>query len=240
MRRGRRAPMKRPRAFFLGAAAALLAAAAASAQPASRKPSEWLGGGGLLIGIPLGEFGDATNEGFGVVGHAVFTPRGGPFGVRLQTGGLVYGSRKFTTPVPGTGGLITEDLTTDNWLLNAGIGPQVMLRSGNVRPYAYALAGVGYFATDTSLGSGDDYYGSASTTNYDDTTFAWSAGVGLLFPVSRSVAIDVGVQYVGNGTVRYLVEGDLRPSPGNAPPEFVPRMTEANLLTLTIGVTFGR
>jgi opacity protein-like surface antigen len=230
--------MKRPRVLCFGAAAALFASIA-TAQPGPRRPSEWLGGGGLLIGIPLGDFADATNEGFGVVGHAVFTPRGGPFGVRLQMGGLVYGSRKFTTPVPGTGGLITEDLTTDNWLLNAGIGPQVMLRSGNVRPYAYALAGVGYFATDTSLGGGyhDDY---ASTTNYDDTTFAWSAGVGLLFPVSRDVAIDVGVQYVGNGTVRYLVEGDLRPSPGNAPPEFVPRTTEANLLTLTIGVAFGR
>jgi opacity protein-like surface antigen len=229
--------MKRSRVLCFGAVAALFASVAA-AQPGPRRSSEWLGGGGLLIGIPLGDFADATNEGFGVVGQAVFTPRGGPFGVRLQVGGLVYGSRKFTTPVPGTGGLITEDLTTDNWLLNAGIGPQVMLRSGNVRPYAYALAGVGYFATDTSLGGGyhDDY---ASTTNYDDTTFAWSAGIGLLFPVSRDVAIDVGVQYVGNGTVRYLVEGDLRPSPGNAPPEFVPRTTEANLLTLTIGVTFG-
>jgi opacity protein-like surface antigen len=226
------------RILFLATAAAFMSSVA-SAQPVAGQASEWLGGGGLLIGIPLGEFADATDEGFGVVGHAVFAPRGGPFGVRLQVGGLVYGSRKFSTPVPGTGGLITEDLTTDNWLLNAGIGPQVMLRSGNVRPYAYALAGVGYFATDTSLGGGYDY-GSTSTTNYDDTTFAWSAGVGLLFPVSRSVAIDVGVQYVGNGTVRYLVEGDLRPSPGNAPPEFVPRMTEANLLTLTIGVTFGR
>jgi opacity protein-like surface antigen len=230
--------MKRPRVLFFGAAAALFASVAA-AQPGPRRPSEWLGGGGLLIGIPLGEFDDATNEGFGVVGHAVFTPGGGPFGVRIQMGGLVYGSRKFTTPVPGTGGLITEDLTTDNWLLNAGIGPQVMLRAGNVRPYAYALAGVGYFATDTSLGSGYDH-GSTSTTNYDDTTFAWSAGVGLLFPVSRSVAIDVGVQYVGNGTVRYLAEGDLQPSAGNAPPVIVPRRTEANVLTLTIGVTFGR
>jgi opacity protein-like surface antigen len=230
--------MKCPRVLFLSMAAAL-AAVTASAQPATRKASEWLGGGGVLIGIPLGDFADATDEGVGVAGNVVFTPGGGPFGIRLQTGGLVYGSRKIATPVPGTGGLITEDLTTDNWLLNAGIGPQVMLRSGPVRPYAYALAGVGYFATDTSLGNGY-HYDYASSTNYDDTTFAWSAGAGLLFPVAGTVAIDVGVQYVGNGTVRYLAEGDLRPSPGNAPPEFVPRTTEANLLTITIGVTFGR
>jgi hypothetical protein len=176
--------MKRSRVLFLSAAAAL-AAVPAWAQPASRRPSEWLGGGGVLVGIPLGEFADVTDEGVGVAGYVVFTPRGGPFGIRLQTGGLVYGSRKIARPVPGTGGLITEDLTTDNWLLNAGIGPQVMLRRGTVRPYAYALAGVGYFATETSLGNGYYDYGAYSTTNYDDTTFAWSAGAGLL-PVSRA------------------------------------------------------
>jgi opacity protein-like surface antigen len=226
------------RVLFLLAAAGI-AAKTVAAQPASPKPSEWLGGGGLLIGIPLGEFADATDEGFGVVGHVVFTPGGGPFGLRLQAGGLVYGSRKIATPVPGTGGLITESLSTDNWLLNAGIGPQLTVRSGPVRPYVYALAGIGYFATETSFGDSYGYYGDHSTTNYDDTTFAWSAGAGLLIPVSRSLAIDVGVQYVGNGTVRYLAEGDLLPSPGADPPVIRPRQTEANLLTITVGVSFG-
>lgn len=229
--------MRPSRVLFLFTAATL-AAAAASAQPAPRGPSEWLGGGGLLIGIPLGDFADATDEGFGLVGHVVLTPGGGPFGVRLQTGAVVYGIRELHPPVPGTGGLITENLTIENWLLNAGIGPQVMARSGPVRPYAYALAGVGYFATDTSLGN--DYYPYLSSTNYDDTTFAWCAGAGLLIPVSGSVAIDLGVQYVGNGTVRYLAEGDLLPSPGGGPPVIVPRRTEANLVEITLGVSFGR
>jgi len=230
--------MRLPRVLVLLAALGI-AETTASAQPASPKPSEWLGGGGLLVGIPLGEFADATDEGFGVVGNVVFTPGGGPFGIRFQTGGLVYGSRKIPVAVPGTGGLITEDLSTDNWLLNVGVGPQVMARSGPVRPYAYALAGFGYFATDTSFGNGYDYYGGSSSTNYDDWTFAWSAGAGLLIPVSRSLAIDVGVQYVGNGTVRYLAEGDLQPSASGAPPLVVPRQTEANLLTITVGVSFG-
>ncbi len=218
---------------------AVLAASAALAQPQPRKPSTWFGGGGLLIGIPLGDFADATDEGFGVIGNVVFTPGGRPFGIRFQTGGLIYGSRAIHTSVPGTGGLITEDLTTDNWLLNAGIGPQIMARSGPVRPYAYALAGLGYFATQTSLGGGYDYYGGYSSTNYDDTTFAWSAGAGLLFPVSGSLAIDVSAQYVGNGTVRYLAEGDLQPSPSGAPPVIVPRTTAANLVTITIALSFG-
>jgi opacity protein-like surface antigen len=229
--------MKTSRVLFL-AAAAVVAAVDASAQAPARRPSEWLGGGGLLITVPLGDFADATDEGFGVAGNLVFTPGGGPFGIRLQTGGVIYGSRDIQTPVPGTGGLVTEDLSTDNWLLNAGIGPQLMARSGPVRPYVYALAGIGYFATETSFG-GYDSYGDHSTTNYDDTTFAWSVGAGLLIPVSRSLAIDVGVQYVGNGTVRYLAEGDLVPSPGGNPPVIIPRQTEANFLTITVGVSFG-
>lgn len=232
--------MRRARAVLLAAATAL--AASASAQPAPAKaigePPEWLGGGGLLIGVPLGDFADAVDEGFGVAGHAVFTPGGGPFGLRLQGGLLIYGSREVPRSVPGTGGLITEDLTTENWLANVGIGPQVMARSGRVRPYAFALAGLGYFATETRLGDG--LYPQASSINYEDTTFAWSAGAGLLLAVSRDVSIDLCVQYVGNGTARYLAEGDLRPSPDGSPPRIVPRETEANLVELTIGVVFGR
>jgi len=216
----------------------VLLALEAAAQPAPDRPSGWLGGGGLLVGIPVGDFADATDEGVGVVGHAVFTPGGGPFGVRVQVGGLVYGSREVGVPVPGTGGLVVEDLSTDNWLMNAGIGPQLVARSGAVRPYAYALAGVGYFATETSFGDYD--YGSSSTTNYDDTTFAWAAGAGLLFRLSRDLSLDVCAQYVGNGEVRYLAEGDLVPSPGGAPPVIVPRRTEANLVTITVGLSFGR
>jgi len=231
-------PMRLPRVLLLAVAMAPVAVDA-SAQAPARSPSEWLGGGGLFIGIPLGDFADATDEGFGVAANVVFSPGGGPLGIRFQTGGVIYGSRDIPTTVPGTGGLITEDLSIDNWLLNVGIGPQVMARSGPVRPYAYALAGFGYFATQTSFGYGYDYYGDSSTTNYDDWTFAWSAGAGLLIPVSRSLAIDVGVQYVGNGTVRYLAEGDLLPSPGGAPPVIVPRQTEANLLTISVGVSFG-
>ena len=73
-----------------------------------------------------------------------------------------------------------------------------------------------------------------------DGLSAWAAGAGLLFRLSRDVALDVGVQYVGNGEVRYLAEGDLVPSPGGAPPVIVPRRTEANLVTVTVGLSFGR
>jgi opacity protein-like surface antigen len=233
----RKGRMKHPRVLLL-VAPVLLAAGTVSAETDPGRKSEWLGGVGLLVGFPLGDFADATDTGFGMSGHGVFTPNGEPFGIRLQLEGLIYGSRSTEVVVPGSGGLVTTDLTTDNWLFNVGVGPQIQARSGPVRPYAYALAGVGYFSTDTSLGD-DSGYGGYTSTNYDDTTFAWSAGGGLLIPVSNTVLIDVGVHYVGNGTVSYLAEGDLRPSMGDRPPVIIPRQSEANVLALTIGVSFG-
>ena len=229
--------MRHPRVLLL-VALVLLAAGTASAETDPRQKSEWLGGAGLLVGFPLGDFADAADTGFGISGHGVFAPGGGVFGIRLQMDVLIYGSRSFPVVVPGTGGLITTDLTTDNWLFHFGAGPQVQARSGPVRPYAYALAGVGYFSTDTTLE--DDYgYSGYTSTNYEDTTFAWSAGGGLLIPVSKAVLVDIGVHYVGNGTVSYLAEGDLRPSMGDRPPVIIPRQSEANVLALTIGVSFG-
>ena len=232
--------MRLPRVLFLLAAAGI-AAKTAAAQPAPAKPSEWLGGGGLLIGIPLGEFADATDEGFGVVGNVVFTPGGGPFGIRLQTGGLVYGSR--TIPAcrcPGTWrarhrGPLDRQLAAER----RASAPSSSLARARCVPTPTHSPASGTSRPRPRSANGYDYYGDNSTTNYDDWTFAWSAGAGLLLPVSRSVAIDVGVQYVGNGTVRYLAEGDLLPSPGGAPPLIVPRQTEANLFTITVGITFG-
>ncbi len=80
--------MRLPRVLFLAVVGGV-SPRTASAQPAPREtPSEWLGGGGLLIGVPLGDFADATDEGFGVAGNVVFSPGGGPFGIRFQTGGV--------------------------------------------------------------------------------------------------------------------------------------------------------
>jgi opacity protein-like surface antigen len=250
----RRAPSRRwigqgRRALLLVAAA--VCAIPVSAETASSKPSQWIGGGGLAVSVPVGAFADATDEGVGIASQAVFTPGGGIFGIRFQVGGVLYGSRNVGAPVPGTGGLIQQDLSVENWLVNAGVGPQIVARSGPVRPYAYALAGLGYFATSSVLHAdhgdngndhstdhwNDDYH---STTNFDDTTFAWSVGAGVLIPVSRSTALDLGVQYVGNGTVRYLAEGDLEPSRTGAPPIIIPRNTDANVIQVTIGFTFLR
>ncbi len=230
--------MRHPRALLPMVAALVLAAGTASAETDPIRKSKWAGGAGLLVGFPLGDFADATDTGLGGSGHGLFTPNGGPFGIRLQIDALIYGSRSTPVPVPGSGGLITTDLTTDNWLFHLGAGPQVQARSGPVRPYAYALAGIGYFSTDTTLDQA--YYGSLSSTNYEDTTFAWSAGAGLLIAVSKAVLVDVGAHYVGNGTVSYLAEGDLRPSTSGARPLIVPRRSDANILALTVGVIFGR
>jgi len=219
-------------ALFLG-----LSAASAFAESPAETPG-WLAGGGFLFGDGRGEFGRAAGDGIGVSGHFVATPWKAPLGLRVQLSGLNYGSETLpATSFPGTSRVYLE-VHTDNWYFNMVAGPQLMLRSGPVRPYVNVLAGFSYFSTSSSIRGDDNALPFASTTNYDDWTFAWSTGGGLLVPISRSVALDLGVRYLGNSTVDYLTEGDLFE---NAAGDLVilPRRSEVNVLELSFGVSFA-
>jgi len=105
------------------------------------------------------------------------------------------------------------------------VGPQLMAHSGRLRPYANAFAGVSYFATTSQLvfprpvpafvvpgvpivPTQDPF---RTTTHYDDVIASYGGGAGVLVGLGQGgTALDLGLRYVGGGTVRYLVEGDRR------------------------------
>jgi len=172
-----------------------------------RKPST-VGGGGLLVGSrsAISRTPRTRASGWSPTSSS---PRGRTPRDPLQTGASSTAAGRSTRRCRGRAGWSPRS-STPTTAPERRHRPQVMPARA-VRPYAYALAGLGYFATDTSLGDGyDDYYGDHTTTNYDDTTFAWSAGAGLLFPVSGA-SPSTWDPVRGNGTVRYLAEGDCNP-----------------------------
>jgi hypothetical protein len=134
--------------------------------------------------------------------------------------------------------------TTDNWIAQLAVGPQVMARSGRLRPYAHAFGGVSYFATTSQLvfprpvavlvvpGAplvpvGQDAF--RTTTHHDDVIASYGGGAGVLVGLGQGgTALDLGVRYVGGGTVRYLVEGD--------PVGSVPRRSQGHMVEFRIGV----
>ena len=201
-------------------------------------------GAGFNYGRPVGDFYDYVEQGWGFDGF--FRWNADPKGIlslRVEGGYLSYGRETKRVPLSSTiGGRILVDLTTSNNIIWLGLGPQLTLPVPHLRPYVNATAGFSYFFTESSVeGSNNNNEPFASTKNYDDGTFAWGAGGGLLIPFntrSGEVAIDIGARYHGNGEVRYLREGSIVDLPGGGI-EINPIQSEANLVTFRIGVAFS-
>ncbi|MGH7504385.1 MAG: outer membrane beta-barrel protein [Longimicrobiales bacterium] len=231
-------------AWICGLAAITFAApAAAQVVEPQVGPSRFHLGGGFIIAQPVGEFADGIDVGFGFGGHGLYDlDPAGAVSLRADAGFIIYGSETQRVCLSTTVGCRIEvDLTTTNNIGYLHVGPQLMLPYGPVRPYVNAGIGIGYFGTQSSVegtSTDDDF---ASTTNFDDATFAWAAGGGFYIPLSirnTSISIDLGARYNGNGNVQYLREGDIQDNPDGSI-SFTPRDSEANLITYSIGVSIG-
>src|SRR5262245_61384090 len=226
------------------AALCAVAGTARADDPAPAHAKFRFGGAGALA-LPTGEFADQIDVAGGLSGFALYGRPQSVFALRADASFLLYGTRTLQRPVVGTDGQVLEDVaTTDNWIAQLGVGPQIMAHSGRVRPYANAFAGVSYFATTSQLVfprpvtvlavpgaplvlAGQDPF--RTTTHYDDVIASYGGGAGVLVPLGHGgTALDLGARYVGGGTVRYLVEGD--------PTNSLPHRTEGHMVELRIGV----
>ncbi len=229
-------------------AAALVAAADLAAQRRHhsdfpREPSGVFAGGSFAYARPQGEFRDFVEQGFGGGGHFIWQPgRRGPLGLRVDGSFLVYGSETQQVPLsPTVGGRITVDLNTTNNIGFLGVGPQVGLPDGRLRPYVGGFVGVAYLFTESSLTGADDEYEFARTNNYDDATLSWGGRAGLYVPVHRGstpVSLDLGATWLNNGEAEYLREGDIVDHPDGSI-SFTPSRSDTDLLTFHVGVSVG-
>lgn len=233
--------MKMRSAVFGMMMAGLAVAPAAAQQEGPLRPVRLLGGIDLVGAVPTGEFADHIEAGGGLGLNVVWpVQREGWFALRAEGGFLVYGSDTREIDFPGTGGLVRLDLTTTNSIVFAGIGPQIMAPRGPVRPYLNATGGFAYFATTSSLKGDDNAEAFASDTNHDDITMAWSAGGGVLIPLSSGrtpVSLNLGAQYHGNGKVDYVTEEGIE----RVGDRYVitPTRSEANFVSVRLGVSLG-
>lgn len=234
--------MKRGRWTGMAAAALLLGSAAGA--EAQRFGTE-AGRVDLtfLVAEPQGEMGYLVDAGFGMQMGAAIPVAGSDGHLRLRGdfGFMIYGHERqsFCYGFP-VGCRIDMDLTTDNSILFAGLGPELVLFTGRVEPYVTAAAGVSVFLTTSSLGDdwGEDW---ATTTNYSDATFAWRAGAGTRIRLAggrKPVYLDVAVERHQNGVADYLTKGDIEDHPDGSITLY-PNRTEANLTTFRVGVSFG-
>lgn len=226
-----------------GATASSLSAQANPVRRADSSLPRGYGDIGFSVSQPLGAFNDYISEGYGVTGGFVWNlDRDRVFGIRVEGGFLQYDSEKKRACVSTTIGCrVRVDVNTDNDIVFAGIGPQITVPAGPIRPYLNATAGFSYFVTHSSISGRDDYDNLFETTNHDDAVFATTGGGGFMIPLSMRrtpVLLDIGATYHRNGEATYLRRGSIQDNPDGSI-VVTPIRSEANFITYRLGVSIG-
>lgn len=213
-------------------------AAEAQHRPA---PSFALGLNGVLA-RPVGEFQSFVDWGGGLGIYGLLSvDRSRHFGVRMDGSAVFYGHESYTTPFSPSIRRVLVDVSTDNFIVGFGVGPQLTLGEGPVRPYIYGTAGFSYFATVSSVRGTADWDDGLSSTNLDYFSGALTGGGGLLMRLSRGdhpVSMDLSVQSTYNGEAEYLIRGGIVENRDGSLTLF-PIRSQANLVTFRTGITIG-
>ena len=147
---------------------------------------------------------------------------------------------------------ILSDMVTTNSILTFGVGPEIVLMTGPIRPYITGTMGTTLFSTDTNLQGihWDESHGHFATNHFQDWTFSWKTGAGVKVSVTPSVSIDFGANYLNNGVAKWMAPGDVIDNWDmncecyrNTPPAYAYRKTKANLWMVHTGIEwtiFGR
>ena len=195
------------------------------------------------LALPVGEFRDNVDlGGGGGLAGVWLLDNHGMLGLRLDGAFVLYGYQSERRPFSLTVPEVAVDVRTTNYIVSGGVGPQVYLATGPVRPYVYGTVGVAYFATESTVsGEGWDDDDIASSTNLHDTSLALSGGGGLSIRIANRanpVSLDLGASYQHNGETEYLTSG--LPVPGaNRRRYFAPLLSETNMVVFRVGVTLG-
>lgn len=191
---------------------------------------------------PQGELARRVGLGYGANGSVLFRlDDKGWLSLRGDIGAVQYGdaSREVDLGDPQIDGLRFR-VNTTNYIMPIGLGAQVTLPSGLVRPYLNAGVAAQVFFTETELRSDRAGSNIASTTNRSDGVASMMVGGGLYFvlPIrSRSVLIDAGVQYLDGGRASYLVPTATNDATGR--PSFVGVSSGAHLMVIKLGARIG-
>lgn len=145
---------------------------------------EFHGGLGFSLGSPQGEFRDNVGRnGFGGTIEGFYRPSISPLAFGLSLSFLNYGRDTRVEPLSTTIPDLKVRVENDNNIVSGDIVLRYRQPGSFIRPYIDALLGFKYLYTSTSMkedsmwGGGEEI---ASSTNFDDMTFEYGAGAGVM------------------------------------------------------------
>ncbi|HZF68374.1 MAG TPA: hypothetical protein VEZ47_10080, partial [Gemmatirosa sp.] len=103
----------------------------------------WAFGVALDVARPVGDFRRHVDDAWGGAGHLAYRlDRAGVLALRADAGRLAYGGTRSRVAFASAGGAqLAVELRAANDVWWAGVGPQLAVPVGPVRPYALAQAG---------------------------------------------------------------------------------------------------
>jgi len=201
--------------------------------------------GYLDLAIPIGDFSTyVDNVGGGAgFGGVLFLGESRLAGLRAEGNFTIYGAERRAVPFSNTVSFVNVEQETTNGIVSAGLGPQVYMGSGAIRPFIYGTVGFSYFVTSTSVSGMYENEPIASTTNHSDFRLAFTGGGGLSVRLrggQNPLSLDLSASYKHNGLTEYLANGDdnlinLRGGRWEADPI----VSDANLMTIRVGISAG-
>jgi len=200
--------------------------------------------GYLNLAVPVGDFGSHVDLGGGTgFGAVLFLGENRLAGLRAEGGFLIYGTATDWRPFSRTVPEVQVRVQTNNSIFTGGLGPQVYMGTGPIRPYIYGTVGFAYFATSTSISGEYDDEEIASSINFDDFQLSLTGGGGLSVEVrggQNPISLDLSASYQHNGLTEYLVGGNdnIRRTRGGGV-LVDPIQSDANLMTYRVGVSVG-
>ena len=174
-------------------------------------------GGSFMLGYPQGDFRKNVDQlGFGFQIQGMFwTPtHEKPFSIGIDGGYLMYGhtsERREWTGFPG----VYLNLTRTNSMANLHLVLQVSPFFGTVRPYFEGLFGGTYIWTTSEVKNENGNQQIASSTNYDDFTWSYGGGGGILFKLADNLEkvsalyLDIKARYLFGTEASYLTEQSI-------------------------------
>ncbi len=239
------APSGRARRMSVRVGAAGVLAAALLAFPAEGSAQNSFPGEGFFwaqLAAPLGEFNDNVGLGGGVgLGGLLYLGDERIAALRAEGSFIIYGSETIRRPLSPTIPFVDVDVETTNSIFSLGVGPQIFLSTGPIRPYVYGTVGLSYFVTQTSVKGDHEDEPIASTTNFDDLNLLLAGGGGLSVRIHEgdaSIHLDLSASYNHNGLAEYITEGGLRELRGGGWAAD-PVASNANLVTYRVGITIA-